>query len=597
MFSIIIKTDFRGEKDPLHGDAINQAIRTAASQAIEAIFERNENGARVKVAVESNGNYDPQYNSHIGTMKPIGNGVFGGGIGSTDNDYTTATDTEHKPAYGGGFGPNSMTGFGPTGAGSRTDTQNRIGSYTGIASPYAQQKQSQSQQGGFLSNLSNLTTYIPSFGKGTKETHGLNSSDFPGLISSSEYDRDGGHGTYTGVVLPPGGSSGLGSGSSISGRGKWLNETQTTSSTQKADTSGEYESKIVNEFTSHGGVKRAAPSRKESSDFAQKCSTLDISQVVKLLDAKLDDHEWVTRLKALHGIEALLKTGNKTVIEYFSENCENILKQSEAVQETIRQQAEKVAKLLNFNDNDDDESNYGPALIEGFQEMSVSNGSKSQRKPVSFVSDPSTSDADSLLGITTAVADNSDDIFGGFDISSGQPSEPAKTTSTSTSRQQPSKKSVSPSVSNSNNKSTSTTTPSSPLDLDFLLSSAPPATLNQTTSKTSNQQQSATVPPPIFATTYPYAQTVPPTYAYGVPYQVVYTTQPVVPQVVQPILATKPPFGHTSPLTKTMPPPILPQTSPQHMSPSSFGFISEPSTNTNKQEHDSFDFVKEAYLK
>ncbi|KAG2389527.1 hypothetical protein C9374_014087 [Naegleria lovaniensis] len=538
-------------------------------------------------------------------MKPIGNGVYGGGIGSTDNDYTTASDTENKPAYGGGFGSNSMTGFGPTGIGSRTDTQNRIGTYAGggIASPYAQQKQAQSQQGGgFLANLSNLTTYIPTFGKGTtKETHGLNGSDFPGLISSSEYDRDGGQGTYVGVVLPPGGSAGLGSGTSSSGRGKWLNESQSTSSTQKADTSGEYESKIVNEFTSHGGVKRAAPSRKESSDFAQKCSTLDILQVVKLLDVKLDDHEWVTRLKALHGIEALLKTGNKTVMDYFSENCENILKQSEAVQETIRQQAEKVAKLLNFNDNDDDdESNYGPTLIEGFQEMSVSSGSKSQqRKPVSFVSDPSTSDADSLLGIATTTADNSDDIFGGFDISSGKSSESTKPTSTSTNRQ-PLKKSVSPSVSNnnSNNKSTSTATPSSPLDLDFLLSSAPPATPNQT-NKTPTQQQQPTVSPPFFATTYPYPQTVvPPTaYPYGVPYQVVYATGPVVQQpIVQPIIATKPPFGHTSPLTKTMPPPILPQSSPQHMSPSSFGFISEPAS-TNKQEHDSFDFVKEAYLK
>jgi len=548
--------------------------------------------------MDTNGTESSSYGGHIGTMpsRP----VFGGGIGSSDfgggNDYATATDSDTvRPVYGGGIGSNMAYGGGIGSNGKVGDVGSRIGTMSGIASPYAQQKKDST---GWTGTFSNLTNYIPTFtGKGAKQTHGLDGSQFPGLISGQEYEADNGNGSYAGINLPGstiGGSSTIISSHHTAGRKTWANNTQESAPQPKSDTSGEYETKIVNEFVSSSGVRKAAPTRKECSEFAQKCSSLNIIQIAELLNEKLEDHEWVVRLKSLHGIEALLKSGSQPVIDYFTENCDNIFKQSEAVHETIRQQAEKVSKLLNIDD-EDDASNYGPTLLDGFEDATSSKTQSTIKKPGSVSFKGPTVDDDFFASMqegptsTSSTASDIDDLFGNFNINTNTTTGSSKTVvqKVSTPTQKPSPKTQ------TIPKSASTSTPSSSsgtLSLDEIFSS--PSVATPSTTPTSGTTKTTFVLPitstvtPIITQPYPH----PPPFSLTPPTQYVYPPQyPYMPMQTGFVHV---PQGPLVQRTGIVPPINQP---PRDISPSrAFDFMT---AKEEPEKEDSFDFVKQAYLK
>ena len=545
-------------------------------------------------------NGSDQNSGRIGTTPTGGFGVFGGGVGSSDygNDYTHASDTENRPAFGGGFGPNTPAfggGFGSNTVNNQASNAGRVGTMTGIGSTFAnEQLAKQNQSAGWTGTLSNLTNYLPTWSK-QKDTHGMDKNNFPGLIAGSEYEGADANGSYVGVILPPGGSSGLSGSSHVPGKKLWETDTPSTKSTN--NTVGELEIKVVNEFTSPGGIRKPAPTKKECTDFAQKCSSLNLLQVAELLNQKLDDHEWIVRLKALYGIEALLKAENKAVTEFYSENCENILKQSESVQESVRQQAEKVAKLLNFDEGDD--AQYGPTLLEDFGGMSISTSSpstsKTTRKQINFVpssgstttTNSNSNDASDFFDMMNdnSTSNSGDDILSGFEVKNNQPTpkQPVqqKTTRTPTEtkpRVQPSQKTPS---------SATTPTKSDLLDLDTLLSA--PTIPSQKTTTTTPTSIPYTVPvqQPIYA-----IPTYPPMYQpYGVVPQ---PGVPIYPVYQQPYYPPQT-FANVGTIpNRSNPPPIMPKGSQSQ----AFDFINNTQPQEQpKEEKDSFDFVKQVYLK
>lgn len=116
-----------------------------------------------------------------------------------------------------------------------------------------------------------------------------------------------------------------------------------------ADNSGVHEAKIVDEFCTAVGVK-VAPTRQELSQFVTRCASVNAAVLAEKLDDKLDAASWQVKLKALHAIEALLKAKNQEVVDFFSDNMENIQAQTVATQETLAQRAQKVIGILTKSD-------------------------------------------------------------------------------------------------------------------------------------------------------------------------------------------------------------------------------------------------------
>lgn len=85
--NLIFCTDYRGPKDPIHGDAFNQAVRQAATEAMEAIFQRNEQATTTSGMLQNfekmkESEENPSWSQRIGSLP----GYFTGGE-ETTGDY------------------------------------------------------------------------------------------------------------------------------------------------------------------------------------------------------------------------------------------------------------------------------------------------------------------------------------------------------------------------------------------------------------------------------------------------------------------------------------------------------------------------------
>ncbi|KAL9650361.1 hypothetical protein ABK040_016428 [Willaertia magna] len=380
-------SNFRGPKDDLHGDALNQAIRSAASQAMEAIFERSENRSNLANRFETASNND-NYAGHIGTYSGISNQDKSG----EDDPYTQANseDNRFNRPYGGGgigsnnykgggIGSNSFAGIGSNSFGSNNNnipTSERIGKMGG-GGIYGPGAKTQQETKGYLDYVKNI---IP-FGGSNKNYGAELKEQYPEFINGEDYNKEGTYAPPSGVFTPPTFVNDTKPISKGSSRDLW--KTDNTENI-KGDSSGAYETKVVNDFTAVGGVRKATPTRMECSEFAQKCTSLNVELVAQLLDQKLDDNDWQVRLKALCGVEALIKANTPKIVEYFSENFENIAKQSDAVHESIRVEVDKILKHLNFNDEDDDPNNY-----ESSPQLFIEDKKPTQTKKIAFTPPPS----------------------------------------------------------------------------------------------------------------------------------------------------------------------------------------------------------------
>jgi len=66
------------------------------------------------------------------------------------------------------------------------------------------------------------------------------------------------------------------------------------------------ETTIVNDLTNTSGIKRNSPSKQQLKEFVQRSLNVDLNLICELLEEKLESNNWVKKLRALYGIEALI---------------------------------------------------------------------------------------------------------------------------------------------------------------------------------------------------------------------------------------------------------------------------------------------------
>eukprot|EP01059_Diplonema_ambulator_P004588 TRINITY_DN14304_c0_g1_i1.p1 TRINITY_DN14304_c0_g1~~TRINITY_DN14304_c0_g1_i1.p1 ORF type:complete len:664 (+),score=178.29 TRINITY_DN14304_c0_g1_i1:116-2107(+) len=273
--------NYRGPRDPIHEDKLNQQVRDAAKEAMDAIFSEQAT-SKVVNSLEGHGANTRDDKVHESSFKD--------------------TDSSFKPRS------NKLQ--------EAIDARNK------------------KQEGVF----SGLKSAVAKLGIGAE------SSNHENILKQLESDQNSGAGyvgNFGNAPSPQGSSSPApvwgfkqdeSAGPSVS-----VKDTDVLSPMQQA----------VNAVTS----KSSAPGRGDITKFIKIATSLEAEEGDELaprLDEKLDQKMgWQTRLNALTLVEALVKAGHQDVIDYFTENPEDIQKNVNVVQTTVKEKAKKVLAALN----------------------------------------------------------------------------------------------------------------------------------------------------------------------------------------------------------------------------------------------------------
>ncbi|KAM0939603.1 putative VHS domain, ENTH domain, tepsin, ENTH/VHS domain, AP-4 complex accessory subunit Tepsin [Dioscorea sansibarensis] len=277
---------YKGQQDPLKGDALNKAVRETAQEAISAMFASEDNKV---VAPADNLNRRIQ------------------GFGNTNYEMPS----EEKKSF-----LSEVVGLG---------SASIIQGLTNIASAHSMKK---NDVGSYKSPTlrRSLTNEIDSHEKYVlHEHHGEN-------WTSSVVSKHGGSGTWSqdsrsnmasSVAYEDSGSSEKG----VKSREERLLETIVTS----------------------GGV-RLQPTRDAIQAFLVEAAKLDAVAMSHAIESKLQSHLWQVRMKAMCVLEAILRKNDNdhfsVIASYFTENRDLVVKCSELPQSSLREKANKVLLLL-----------------------------------------------------------------------------------------------------------------------------------------------------------------------------------------------------------------------------------------------------------
>ncbi|KAL0478717.1 hypothetical protein AKO1_008327 [Acrasis kona] len=315
---------YRGPSDPLHGDALNQAVRVAAQQAVEAVFERSEPSRR---------HYDSNNSSFSPNSAPPSSSWFGYGSNTSDDTYSSST-----------FNPNvSTSGIGKSSYSTAAPNSTYGGGkYEGFSNPGLAKPE---VAPGVMSRIYDTTsTSISSLGSSVAGMF-VRGSKKPYETDGSFLEADQSLGTYTPVSVMTN-SSNSSYNPSYSGSSTWASSPLSPSSTTTASyESDQREHKLVDDFTSHTGVK-LQPTRTETSKFVETATKINLVKVAQFLNEKLQDKKYQVRLKSLYAIEGLIKSNND-VKEYFFDNHSHIVEQTSAVHASVSDKAKKIVDILN----------------------------------------------------------------------------------------------------------------------------------------------------------------------------------------------------------------------------------------------------------
>jgi len=113
------------------------------------------------------------------------------------------------------------------------------------------------------------------------------------------------------------------------------------------------ESVIVNDLCKMSGV-RVVPSHAQVTEFIEQVKQKDIGLICQLLSEKLDDKNWKIKIKALHGIIALLKQNSEIVKIFFEEQTqiEKLNNLNNSVQKSVKDKATQILNILTPPKND-----------------------------------------------------------------------------------------------------------------------------------------------------------------------------------------------------------------------------------------------------
>jgi hypothetical protein len=343
--------NYRGPSDPLHGDALNLAVRTAASEAIDAIFERIEHESRPTPT---------GFNQWQGSSNALGNNIW------NDSHSSFANRSVESPTFNryAGIGSNYNDSFE-----SSSSFRGHIGSmptskYQGFGSqPY----KSPNEEKDLSRKISEkVTSWIPSKLK-------LFETEEPNIIG--HWDVTSHQGSYSSPSLRDSTNryQPITTNKYFGGSNDWNDDKNEDNNhkSKKSDTSGLVEQSIVDEYTTATKIK-VHPTKQELSSFCNRCTGVNSDLIAQYLDRKLTHSQWQVRLKTLYAIEALIRAKNEAVISYFSENMENVDKQTQTVQDSLRSKASKIMELLS-GDNIDEDETPAPKKNSKFKKKSIIN--------------------------------------------------------------------------------------------------------------------------------------------------------------------------------------------------------------------------------
>ncbi|KAF9612777.1 hypothetical protein IFM89_003787 [Coptis chinensis] len=287
---------YKGQVDPLKGDALNKSVRETAHETISAIFaseDDNKPGGEDNInrRIEGFGNSNFEDGNNSNNKKSFLSEVVDIGSASIKLGLSSIASAQH----------------------SMKKNENSGGSYKG---PVLLRK--------------SLTT--ENDGQDRFESHNETRSSSSGNLKNVS---SGGGGTW-GQDL----------------RVNVMEVSNGESSSSHAAASKSREERLLETVVTSGGV-RLQPSRDALLVFIVEASKLNAVALSRALDLKLQSHLWQVRMKAVCVLEALLRKKDDThfaiVASYFSENVDAVVKCSESPQASLR---EKANKVLSFLDGD-----------------------------------------------------------------------------------------------------------------------------------------------------------------------------------------------------------------------------------------------------
>ncbi|WOL00805.1 hypothetical protein Cni_G09518 [Canna indica] len=277
---------YKGQLDPLKGDALNKAVRDTAHETITAIFASDDNKA--VAPVES-------LNKRIQ------------GFGNTNFEVPV----EEKKSF--------------------------LSEVVGLGSATIKQ---------------GLNT-IAAAHSSMKNDTGSYKSPILGRSLAQEMDN---HNEYQGIEHHQRGSW---EASRMSGRnsGTWGPESRLSVSTSVSseDTSSSNtgvksrEERLLETIATSGGV-RLQPTRDALQAFLAEAAKLDGVAMSHAIEMKLQSHLWQVRMKAICVLESILRKKDDehfiSIVSYFTDNKESVVKCTELPQASLREKANKVLSLL-----------------------------------------------------------------------------------------------------------------------------------------------------------------------------------------------------------------------------------------------------------
>ncbi|CAK8560228.1 unnamed protein product [Lathyrus sativus] len=289
---------YKGQPDPLKGDALNKAVRDTANEAVSAMFSEDNN-----------------------------------------NNNSNNSNHQHKAATPSHDLNRRIQGFGNTNYEVPSeDKKSFISEVVGIGSASIKQGLHSLTQGHSL----------------MKNETGSGSYKSPNLQRSLTFESEHGD-RYEPVAYRSENQSSFGIPKNQSS-GSWNQDSRVTkmeiSNSESSGNSSEIktrEDRLVETIVTLGGV-RLQPSRDAIQAFLTEAAKLDALALGHALELKLQSPIWQVRMKAVCVLESIVRKKDDEhflyVASYFAENNDVVLKCSESPQASLREKATKVLGLL-----------------------------------------------------------------------------------------------------------------------------------------------------------------------------------------------------------------------------------------------------------
>ncbi|KAJ8420170.1 hypothetical protein Cgig2_027323 [Carnegiea gigantea] len=290
MHSVAVKQllHYKGEPDPLKGDALNKAVRETAQDALSAIFSTDDSRPLTTEVthrrMEGFGNTNLLRPSE--EKKSLLSEVVDLGSASIKHGLSALAQAQHS------------------------FKKNDTGSYKGLT---------------LQRSLTNEADHSDRYEK--MEYHGgrQGSLVMPRNVTSGPWGQDSSHSTYGNIEAT--------NGDSTSG----YTESKT------------WEERLLETIVTSGGV-RLQPTRDALQAFLVEAAKMDALALTRALESKLQTPHWQVRMRAVCVLEAIVRKKDDehfaVIASYFGENIEVVTKCSESPQASLREKANRVLSLL-----------------------------------------------------------------------------------------------------------------------------------------------------------------------------------------------------------------------------------------------------------